>query len=71
MPDSCPFKKGYTMAIQTKNKKIIIRISEKEKILIDKIREVDSNFNLSYFVRDKIIEKYSQMFPSIGVFKIG
>ena len=57
------------MAIR--NKKIIIRISEKDKIKIIQIREADSNFNLSHFIRDKILEKYSQLFPEIGTFKVG
>ena len=60
------------MIIRNKKLKyIIIRISEEEKNKIEKIKEIDSNFNLSYFIRDKILEKYSQNFPPVGTFKIG
>ena len=58
------------MAIQ-KTRKIVIRISESDQGKIKKIRTVDSNFNLSLFVREKILEKYNQVFPSIGSFRIG
>ena len=60
------------MIIRNKKlKNIIIRISEEDKNKIEKIKEIDSNFNLSYFIRDKILEKYSQNFPGVGILKIG
>ena len=54
-----------------KEKNVIIRISEEDRVKIEKIREIDSNFNLSHFLRDKILERYSQVFPSVGTFKVG
>ena len=60
------------MSIQVKKEKYItLRISKEDKDKIDEIRKIDSNFNLSYFIRDKIAEKYSQVLLNIGTFKIG
>lgn len=60
------------MAIQNKKeKKIVIRLCQEDYDKIKKIKTVETNFNLSLFVRGKILEKHSQVFPPIGTFRIG
>jgi len=50
-----------------KNKVIQIRISEKDKEMIDYISDFENNFNLSYFLRNCLVEKYHFIKEQHGV----
>jgi hypothetical protein len=45
---------------------IQIRINEQEREMIDKIKQIDPDFNVSSFMRSKLIEYYNSKFKGIG-----
>jgi hypothetical protein len=55
----------------SRNVKVQVRITPEEKLMIDKLRDIDKEFNVSSFFRKSLIDYYHNKIKGIGSFKIG